>query len=328
MNATNNANYKVKFMCSYGGKIQPRSHDNQLAYVGGDTKILAVDRNIKFSAIMAKLSSLYGGGSEVCFKYQLPGEDLDALISVTNDEDLEHMMMEYDRSHRVSAKPPGEGAGFCPFPGCGGSPGSCCEGCNGGSDCGSEDRHVIVDPMMSPAEIQRQIHELQKMHISATQEQGIMQRKVDESNAKAYNAQDYSQMPDKIAPSPAPVPVPAPLQMSIQTAYLTNTAYPYLRPQPLPRMFTESSGFTMRCQPQRLVLTLRESHLCCPRAVCLSQDMYRWLMMGWKAGVFHSGAIPGDATVTPAGDVSGDNQDGKLRRTLRFLLKLHLRKLN
>ncbi|KAF8369441.1 hypothetical protein HHK36_032542 [Tetracentron sinense] len=96
-------NYKVKFMCSYGGKIQPRSHDNQLAYVGGDTKILAVDRTIRFSGIVSKLSSLCD--SDVCFKYQLPGEDLDALISVTNDEDLEHMMLEYDRLHRATAKP-------------------------------------------------------------------------------------------------------------------------------------------------------------------------------------------------------------------------------
>lgn len=93
------SNYKVKFMCSYGGKIHPRPHDNQLTYVGGETKIIAVDRNIRFSSIISKLSSFCD--IEVCFKYQLPGEDLDALISVTNDEDLEHMMLEYDRIYRV-----------------------------------------------------------------------------------------------------------------------------------------------------------------------------------------------------------------------------------
>jgi hypothetical protein len=98
-------NYKVKFMCSYGGKIQPRPHDNQLAYVAGETKILAVDRTVKFPAIKSKLSSLIPDVDAVCFKYQLPGEDLDALISVTNDEDLEHMMSEYDRLYRASAKP-------------------------------------------------------------------------------------------------------------------------------------------------------------------------------------------------------------------------------
>ena len=71
------SNYKVKFMCSYNGKTQPRPHDNQLAYVGGETKILAVNRNIKFNAIKSKLSSICND-ADLCFKYQLPGEDLDA----------------------------------------------------------------------------------------------------------------------------------------------------------------------------------------------------------------------------------------------------------
>ncbi|KAI3509452.1 hypothetical protein L1887_24724 [Cichorium endivia] len=102
--ATNNGNnYKVKFMCSYGGKILPRPHDNQLAYVGGETKIMATDRFVKFSTVMAKLTALCDG--EVCIKYQLPGEDLDALITVTNDDDLEHMMHEYDRLNRASPSP-------------------------------------------------------------------------------------------------------------------------------------------------------------------------------------------------------------------------------
>ncbi|GAB4853368.1 hypothetical protein Ancab_017544 [Ancistrocladus abbreviatus] len=96
--------FRVKFMISYGGKIQPRAHDNQLSYVGGETKILAVDRNVKFSSLISKLSALCDG-ADVTFKYQLPGEDLDALISVTNDDDLEHMMHEYDRLHRGSSKP-------------------------------------------------------------------------------------------------------------------------------------------------------------------------------------------------------------------------------
>ncbi|XP_057515505.1 uncharacterized protein LOC130797043 [Amaranthus tricolor] len=104
------SNQKVKVMVSYGGKIQPRSHDNLLSYVGGETKILAVDRNIKFSSFYAKLSSiLYSDSndsvSSFSFKYQLPGEDLDALISVTNDDDLENMMHEYDRLCRGSSKP-------------------------------------------------------------------------------------------------------------------------------------------------------------------------------------------------------------------------------
>ncbi|XP_059313835.1 uncharacterized protein LOC132064753 [Lycium ferocissimum] len=97
-------NYKVKFMCSYGGKIHPRPHDNQLAYIGGETKILSVDRNTKFPQLISKLAAICDTDT-VSFKYQLPGEELDALISVTNEDDLDHMMHEYDRMYRASPKP-------------------------------------------------------------------------------------------------------------------------------------------------------------------------------------------------------------------------------
>ncbi|CAN6458978.1 unnamed protein product [Victoria cruziana] len=93
-------NYKVKFICSFGGKIHPRPHDNQLAYIGGDTKIISIDRDAKFDDVVARLSAQWN--TNVSFKYQLPEEDLDALISVTNDEDLEHLMLEYDRLSRGS----------------------------------------------------------------------------------------------------------------------------------------------------------------------------------------------------------------------------------
>ncbi|KAG4963781.1 hypothetical protein GLYMA_14G184700v4 [Glycine max] len=98
---------KVKLMCSFGGRIQPRPHDNHLTYVAGDTKILSVDRHVKFPSLIAKLSSLANNAlsNHSFFKYQLPGEDLDALISVTNDDDLHHMMIEYDRLSRSSSRP-------------------------------------------------------------------------------------------------------------------------------------------------------------------------------------------------------------------------------
>ncbi|CAL5370903.1 unnamed protein product [Camellia sinensis] len=96
------SNYKVKLMCSYGGKIQQRPHDHQLTYVGGETKILALHRRIKFSDILSKLISL-SNSAAISLKYQLPGEDLDALVSVINDDDLEHMMAEYDRIHTLSS---------------------------------------------------------------------------------------------------------------------------------------------------------------------------------------------------------------------------------
>ncbi|XP_059460082.1 uncharacterized protein LOC132189375 [Corylus avellana] len=276
-------NYKVKFMCSYGGKIQPRPHDNQLAYVGGETKILSVDRTVKFSAIKTKLSSLIPDVDAVCFKYQLPGEDLDALISVTNDEDLEHMMSEYDRLYRASAKPARlrlflfpllNSPDTAPAPASFGSsqqqqqqkserqwfvdalnsvqidgssppanpdflfgldkgfpttklPDSAppptvsdaaTKDVSFGSDCGSEDRHLVGEPVISPTEIQRQIHELQRLHLAANQEHTVFHRKSDEGNHRAYAAGDYylQKVPEKITPAPVPatqIPVPVPVNM-------------------------------------------------------------------------------------------------------------------
>ena len=273
------SNYKVKFMCSYGGKIQPRNHDNQLAYIGGETKILTVDRTIKFTAIKSKLSSICSD-ADVCFKYQLPGEDLDALISVTNDEDLEHMMLEYERLLRSSAKPsklrlflfplkpsptafsnsdqkserqwfvdalnsvqiegsspPAAAAeenpdflfgldnkGFqavpaeksldsTPSPTV---PNVVTKDVSAGTDCGSEDRHLVGEPVMSLAEIQRQINELQRLQIAANQD--MYQRKSDEVNTRAYAGDYYTQkVPENIAPAPSP---PIPVQMPIPAAYL------------------------------------------------------------------------------------------------------------
>ncbi|XP_022950863.1 uncharacterized protein LOC111453836 [Cucurbita moschata] len=87
---------RVRFMCSFGGNILPRPHDNQLRYVGGETRIVAVQRSTTFSYFLAKLAKITGT-INMNIKYQLPNEDLDALISVSTDEDVENMMDEYDR---------------------------------------------------------------------------------------------------------------------------------------------------------------------------------------------------------------------------------------
>ncbi|KAG9140370.1 hypothetical protein Leryth_019619 [Lithospermum erythrorhizon] len=86
----------VRFMCSFGGKILPRPHDNHLRYVGGDTRIVAVNRHSSFMSLMSKLSML-SSTTDINVKYQLPTEDLDSLITVSSDEDVENMMEEYDR---------------------------------------------------------------------------------------------------------------------------------------------------------------------------------------------------------------------------------------
>jgi hypothetical protein len=44
-----NSGSSLKFLCSYGGRILPRSTDGKLRYVGGHTRVLSVDRSISFS---------------------------------------------------------------------------------------------------------------------------------------------------------------------------------------------------------------------------------------------------------------------------------------
>ncbi|KAL2341161.1 hypothetical protein Fmac_009101 [Flemingia macrophylla] len=49
-------------------------------------------------------SGVVEAAQEVSLKYQLPREELNALISVTNDNDLDHMMHEYDRLYWPNSK--------------------------------------------------------------------------------------------------------------------------------------------------------------------------------------------------------------------------------
>ncbi|XP_043703634.1 uncharacterized protein LOC122653761 [Telopea speciosissima] len=85
-----------KFLCSYGGKILPRYPDGKLRYVGGEIRVLAVDRSISFAELLVKLGELCG--YSVSLRCQLPTEDLDALVSITSDEDLANIIEEYDRA--------------------------------------------------------------------------------------------------------------------------------------------------------------------------------------------------------------------------------------
>ncbi|KAL7592271.1 hypothetical protein Lser_V15G33911 [Lactuca serriola] len=83
---------KIKILCSFGGKILPRPSDGKLRYVGGDTMIIRIRKDMCWQELWQKTTALY---SETCsIKYQLPGEDLDALVSVSCDEDLQNMMEE------------------------------------------------------------------------------------------------------------------------------------------------------------------------------------------------------------------------------------------
>ncbi|GMH18986.1 hypothetical protein Nepgr_020827 [Nepenthes gracilis] len=86
---------KVKFLCSFGGKILPRPSDGMLRYVGGQTRIISVRRDVSFGELVQKMADTHG--QPVVIKYQLPDEDLDALVSVSCPDDLENMMEEYEK---------------------------------------------------------------------------------------------------------------------------------------------------------------------------------------------------------------------------------------
>lgn len=48
---------KLKFLCSYGGKILPRPTDGHLKYVGGETRVIAMPRDIKFPGFCSSIFS-------------------------------------------------------------------------------------------------------------------------------------------------------------------------------------------------------------------------------------------------------------------------------
>ncbi|KAJ0081546.1 hypothetical protein Patl1_12259 [Pistacia atlantica] len=90
--APDRSSTKVKFLCSFGGKILPRPIDGKLRYVGGETRIIRLSKDISWQELMQKALAIYSETHTI--KYQLPGEDLDALVSVSCDEDLQNMMEE------------------------------------------------------------------------------------------------------------------------------------------------------------------------------------------------------------------------------------------
>ncbi|XP_022867591.1 uncharacterized protein LOC111387282 [Olea europaea var. sylvestris] len=93
--SSNDEKPRVKFLCSFSGSIMPRPQDGKLRYVGGETRILSVPCDINYEELMGKMRELFEGATTL--KYQQPDEDLDALVSVVNDDDVTNMMEEYDK---------------------------------------------------------------------------------------------------------------------------------------------------------------------------------------------------------------------------------------
>ncbi|CAI0392711.1 unnamed protein product [Linum tenue] len=89
---SDSSSVKVKFLCSFGGTILPRPSDGKLRYVGGETRIIRISKDISWQELVRKTLAICNQPHTI--KYQLPGEDLDALVSVSCDEDLQNMMEE------------------------------------------------------------------------------------------------------------------------------------------------------------------------------------------------------------------------------------------
>ncbi|WOL03606.1 hypothetical protein Cni_G12326 [Canna indica] len=95
---------RLKFLCSFGGKILPRPSDGHLKYVGGDTRVLVVPRSVSFSDLKKKIQGMFHRCNAI--KYQLMSEDLDTLVTVSSNEDLAHMLDEYDRIDALHPRSP------------------------------------------------------------------------------------------------------------------------------------------------------------------------------------------------------------------------------
>ncbi|XP_019181392.1 PREDICTED: uncharacterized protein LOC109176416 [Ipomoea nil] len=93
---------RMKFICSFGGRILPRPNDRRLRYVGGETKMISIRKDVTYNELMKKTTAICNHPHTI--KYQLPGEDLDALISVTSDEDLHNMIEEYHDLEKSSLR--------------------------------------------------------------------------------------------------------------------------------------------------------------------------------------------------------------------------------
>ncbi|KAH7686654.1 Non-specific serine/threonine protein kinase protein [Dioscorea alata] len=95
---------KLKLLCSLGGSFAPRHPSGELRYVGGETRIISVDRRgINISRLRWRISDFSGNGNFSLF-YQLPKppsrrpeEALPRLILIETDEDVRRMVEDHDR---------------------------------------------------------------------------------------------------------------------------------------------------------------------------------------------------------------------------------------
>ncbi|KAK9947613.1 hypothetical protein M0R45_003229 [Rubus argutus] len=92
---------KLKLVCSFNGAFKPRPPSGKLRYVGGETRIVSVDRTIGFSKLRSKISDLCPYIPSFVLKYQPPGpgsnSDAAPLVRIDSDDDVRCMIEGYDK---------------------------------------------------------------------------------------------------------------------------------------------------------------------------------------------------------------------------------------
>ncbi|RCV20381.1 hypothetical protein SETIT_4G051800v2 [Setaria italica] len=201
---------KVKLMCSFGGRIAPRPGDGALRYVGGQTRLISVPRAASFGELLRKVEAVDeaaspgGAGGGVLLRYQLPGEDLDALISVSGPEDYDNMMEEYEKL--AAAAPDGSAKlRVFLFPASGtGSDAA------GGGGSGSGSHHLASAAAAAPVDESGQRYIDAINCVSAEAVAAAMRRKdsVASAGSSAHNseASEYSGLVEGMSPHAGPPP--------------------------------------------------------------------------------------------------------------------------
>ncbi|DBA94196.1 hypothetical protein WJX77_007431 [Trebouxia sp. C0004] len=90
---------KMKFVCRWGGELVQDSQ-GRLAFEGGETRLCTLPKAVRYRDFVTKLRELTGQpgapGTEMVLKYQLPGHNMEELISLRTNEDLEEFKDEHD----------------------------------------------------------------------------------------------------------------------------------------------------------------------------------------------------------------------------------------
>jgi hypothetical protein len=208
---------KVKLMCSFGGRIAPRPGDGALRYVGGQTRLISVPRTASFGDLLRKMEAVDEAAAGVLVRYQLPGEDLDSLISVSGAEDFDNMMEEYEKL--AAAAPDGSAKlRVFLFPASAGSEGF-----------GAHGSHHLAAAAVDDSG-QRYIDAVN--YVSADAIAAV--RRKDSAGPSAHNseASEYSGLAEGMSPRSVPRPASVPSEFSYSGVANYRNAFP------------ESVGFT------------------------------------------------------------------------------------